>query len=301
MDKGAIALGNLSDQEICIKLKKLYDENENRIRTNAMVNRAYIEKVSSSSINDKVNSQLNSIQAGIYNINPKFKDGSKNYDSTKKLVTETLTAYESALLELSEFYDGKIEQLILRKVELETELICSLLNEEYLRQKLARKNSEKEHDKVKVSVKDSIKAAIERFRNRKSSNNAIDPMEISKLMDKQDLVCELDQKLTNNVEKTEADQKVNVEHIQDVEKEISLVTSEIERINERKQKSIYDAMEVGDKQIATTFRRPRVIKKITTFFASRFNTARVVETTIITPLNERIENFRVNELSNMKG
>ena len=60
-------------------------------------------------------------------------------------------------------------------------------------------------------------------------------------------------------------------------------------------------MEVGDKQIATTFRRPRVIKKITTFFASRFNTARVVETTIITPLNERIENFRVNELSNMKG
>ena len=288
-------------KELCIKLKNFYNESESRVKTDAMVCMAYTDKISTESINDKVNAQMNAIKIGIKEINPKFKEGSKNYESTKELVTETLAKYENALIELSEFYDGKIEQLILRKVELETELICSLLNEEYLRQKLARNNSEKENDKVKVSVKDSIKAVIERFKNKKAGHNAIDPMEISKLMDKQDVVCELDQKLSSKVEKTEADQKVNVDHIQNVEKEISLVTSEIERINERKQKSIYDAMEVGNKQIATTFRRPRVIKKITTFFASRFNTARVVETTIIEPLNERIENFKVNELSNMKG
>ena len=116
-------MGTLTDQEICIKLKNLYDETENRIKTNAMVSRAYIDKTSSDTINEKVNAQMNSIQAGIYNINPKFKEGSKNYEQTKKLVAETLASYEAALLELSQFYDGKIEQLILRKVELEAGLI----------------------------------------------------------------------------------------------------------------------------------------------------------------------------------
>ncbi|MBR3614256.1 MAG: hypothetical protein IKL55_03665 [Clostridia bacterium] len=291
----------MTDQEICINLKKLYDETESKIRTNAMVSRAFIDKISTNVINDKVNAQLNSIKTGIYNINPKFKDGAKNYEQTKKLVSETLVAYESALLELSEFYDGKIEQLILRKVELESELIGSILNEEYFRQKLIRNNQQKENDKVKLSVKDSIKAALERLKNKKTAQTSIDPLEISKLMDKQDVVCELDQKLSSKIEKTESDQKANVEYISKVEKEISLVNSEIERINERKQKSIYDAMEVGDKAMTTTLKRPRVIKRITTFFASRFNTAKVVENTIITPLNIRIENFKANELSSMKG
>lgn len=291
----------LTDQEICINLKKLYDQTENEIKTNAMVSRAYIDKTSADTINDKVNAQMNSIKAGIYNINPKFKEGSKNYDSTKKLVSETLAAYEAALIELSQFYDGKIEQLILRKVELEASLIGSILNDEYLRQKLIRNNEQKENDKVKVSVKDSIKSAIERFKNKKNSNLQINPIDISKLMDQQDVVCEIDQKLSNKVEKTEADQKANVEYISKVEKEISMVNAEIERINDRKKKSIFDAMEVGDKTVSTTFRKPRVIKKITGFFVSRFNTAKVVESTIIDPLNLRIESFRANELSSMKG
>ena len=97
----------------------------------------------------------------------------KNYEQTKKLVTETLASYEAALLELSEFYDGKIEQLILRKVELESELMGSILNDEYLRQKLIRNNNQKENDVVKTSVKDSIKLAIEKFKTRKSGKNII--------------------------------------------------------------------------------------------------------------------------------
>ena len=294
-------MGTLTDQEICIKLKNLYDETENRIKTNAMVSRAYIDKTSSDTINEKVNAQMNSIQAGIYNINPKFKEGSKNYEQTKKLVAETLASYEAALLELSQFYDGKIEQLILRKVELEAGLIGSILNDEFLREKLVRNNDQKENDKVKVSVKSTIKAALERFKQRKSAERTIDPIEISKLMDKQDVVCEIDQELTHKVEKTEAEQKDNVDFITNVEKEISMVNAEIERINDRKKKSIYEAMEVGDKAVSTTFKRPRVIKRITGFFVSRFNTAKVVESTIIDPLNLRIESFKSNELSSMKG
>ena len=293
---------NLTDQEICVNLKKLYNETENRVKTNAMVSRAYIDKVSTESINNKVTSQMNSIKTGIYNINPKFKEGSKNYEETKKLVTETLASYEQALVELSQFFDGKIEQLILRKVELEASLIGTILNDEYLREELVSDTDKKENDKAKLSVKDSIKSVLERFRLKKTEKaNAIDPMEISKLMDKQDIVCEMDEQFSSNIEKRKDAKVKNTEFSKKVEKEISLINSEIERINERKKESISKAMEVGGTDMVTTIRRPRVIKRITTFFASRFNTAKVVETTIINPLSARIESFKANELSGMKG
>lgn len=293
---------NLTDQEICVNLKKLYNETENRVKTNAMVSRAYIDKVSTETINDKVTAQMNSIKTGIYNINPKFKEGSKNYEETKKLVTETLASYEQALVELSQFFDGKIEQLILRKVELEASLIGTILNDEYLREELVSDTDKKENDKAKLSVKDSIKSVLERFRLKKTEKaNAIDPMEISKLMDKQDIVCEMDEQFSSNIEKRKDAKVKNTEFSKKVEKEISLINSEIERINERKKESISKAMEVGGTDMVTTIRRPRVIKRITTFFASRFNTAKVVETTIINPLSARIESFKANELSGMKG
>lgn len=293
---------NLTDQEICVNLKRLYNETENRVKTNAMVSRAYIDKVSTETINDKVTSQMNSIKTGIYNINPKFKEGSKNYEETKKLVTETLANYEQALVELSQFFDGKIEQLILRKVELEASLIGTILNDEYLREELVSDTDKKENDKAKLSVKDSIKSVLERFKIKKTEkSNAIDPMEISKLMDKQDIVCEMDEQFSSNIEKRKDAKVKNTEFSKKVEKEISLINSEIERINERKKESISKAMEVGGTDMVTTIRRPRVIKRITTFFASRFNTAKVVETTIINPLSSRIESFKANELSGMKG
>ena len=294
-------MNELTDQEVCVTLKKLYDESENRITTNAIVSRAYIDRTSTDTINDKVNAQMNSIKAGIYGINPKFKEGSKNYDSTKQLVTETLAAYEQALLELSEFYDGKIEQLILRKVELEAHLVVSLLNEEYLRARFEKKSEQKNNDKVKISVKDNIKMAVEKLKAKKSTNAELDPLEISKLLDQQDVAIEIDQKLASNVEKAEIDKKDNAEFIEKTEKEIAMITAEIERINDRKKKSIYDAMEVGDKAMATSIRKPRVIKKITRFFVSRFNTSKIVESSIIDPLKLRIESFRTNELASMKG
>ena len=294
-------MNELTDEEVCVNLKRLYDESENRITTNAVVSRAYIDKTSTDIINNKVNAQMNAIKAGIYGINPKFKEGSKNYDSTKQLVTETLAAYEQALIELSEFYDGKIEQLILRKVELEAGLVGSLLNEEFLRSKIIQKSEQKDNDKVKMSVKDNIRMALEKIKSKKSNNSELDPLEISKLLDQQDVAIEIDQKLATNVEKAEIDKKENYEFIEKTEKEISMITEEIERINDRKKKSIYDAMEVGNKEVSIGIRRPRVIKKITKFFVSRFNTAKIVESSIIEPLKLRIESFRTNELASKKG
>lgn len=292
---------NLTDQEICLNLKRLYNETETSVKANAIVSRAYMEKTSVETINEKVNAQMNSIKAAIYGINPKFKEGSKNYDATKKLVAESLAAYEAALIDLSKFYDGKIEQLILRKVELEANLIGSILNQEYLSEDIIDKSYQNDNDKAKVSVSDNIKSVIERFKSKKAAHTEIDPLEISRLADKLDVVGEIEQQFSSKIEKRESERKENMEFSGKVEKEISMINSEIERINEQKKKSIYDAMEVGDKAMVSTLKKPRVIKKITRFFVSRFNTAKVVESSIIVPLNERIENFKTNELSSIKG
>lgn len=292
----------LTEQQVCIKLKDLYDSSEMSVKTSAKLKRAYIDKISSDTIKNKVDAQMNSIKTGIYQINPKFKEGSKNYDTTKALVLETLASYEQALLELSRFYDGKIEQLILKKVELEASLIGSILNEEYLYQKYMKRSDDKENDQVKKSIAENIKSAIEKIVKKKRDNSEIvDPQMISKLMDSQEIATEIDAKLSGQIDKVEEEKKINKEFISKVEKEISMINAEIEKINDRKTKSIYDAMEVGDKSISATIRKPRVIGRITRFFASRFNTSKVVENTIVDPLKLRIESFRNNELSNMQG
>lgn len=291
----------LTEQEICQELEKLYNESENRVKTGAVLNRAYADRTSNETINQKVNAQMNAIKTGIYEINPKFKEGSKNYETTRELVTQALADYEKALIELSEFYDGKIEQLILRKVELEASLIGIILNEEYLYQKIARKTAQKENDKVKKSVKENIKSVIEKFVTKKQSDKVIDPRVLDNLVDGQDVAMEIDEKLDGRIEKSKNEKKDNKGSMENVEKEIVLIEGEIKRLNERKIKSIFDAMEVGDNQMTTTIKRPRVFKKITRFFISRFNTAKVVKTSIIDPLNFRIESFKNNELIDMKG
>lgn len=291
----------LTEQEIrCQNLFKIYNESESTIKSNAMVNRAYIEKVSNDTINEKVNAQMASIRTEIYNINPKFKEGSKNYENTKKLVTETLTNYEKALVELSQFYDGKIEQLILRRVELESSLIASILNEEYLTQKIIKKSNQKENDTLKKSIAENIKSVFEKFKSKKENKSELDPKMINNMLDQQDVAMDLEQKLINRVEETKKDKNSNKEYIENIEKEILMIDNEISKINERKQISIYDAMEIGNKEITISIRKPKMLKKITRFFISRFNTAKVVETSIIKPLNLRIENFRNNELLSMK-
>lgn len=289
-----------AEENINLALKKLYEESENRVKTDAIINRAYTERVSKETIEEKVDAQMNAIKVGIHEINPKFKEGSKNYDLTKSAIIKVMADYEQALKELSEFYDGKIEQLILRKVELESSLLGSLLNEEYLRQNHEFKTKQKESDKVRKSVRDNIKSVFEKLKTRKKENN-FDPRLMAQLMDEQEAEHEIDDQITKGLEKSNEDQKVNKEFIEKAEKEISLIKAEIERINERKRQSIFDAMEVGDKALVTSIKKPKVFKKITRFFVARFNTAKVVQSTIIDPLNLRIESFKVNELASMKG
>ena len=60
-------------------------------------------------------------------------------------------------------------------------------------------------------------------------------------------------------------------------------------------------MEVGEKWVTTTIKKPRTFTKIKRFFVSKFNTPKLILKTIIEPLNSRIEEFVNNELANIKG
>ena len=252
-----------TDEQIYIKLYDMYEKSEDRIKSDAMVSRAYIDKISSESITKKVDNQLSSIKYAISQINSRFNENSKNYTSTKEQITETLANYEQVLRELSEFYDGKIEQLILRRVELEASLIGSILNDQYLFDKILKKNDQKESDKTQLSIKENIKIAIEKIKSRKNNKSQIDIMDVSKLMDSQDIAREIEEKNSLRVERTIEDRKENRDFISKTEKEISLVSKEIERLNKQKESAIFDAMESGEKAVSNNIRKPKLFNKIT--------------------------------------
>jgi len=282
-------------------LRKMYTDSEKSVRLSAMISRAYTDKVSEQIIHQKVDHQMNAISAGISEINPRFKEGSKNYDEIRNQIVNSLTDYEVALKELSDFYDGKIEQLILRKVELEGETVGMTFNKEHLHRKKIRKISQKENDKVRYLIAKNISKIVEKLKVRRREKQEPDVNLINMLQDGKDVDAEMKEKMESRVEKTIEEEKDNKQVLEKAKKEIRLIEDEIRRINKRKEKCLNDAMEVGEKSIAvTTIKRPKIFKNITRFFANKFNTQKMIIRNIIEPLNQRILDFNNNELSNIK-
>ena len=176
----------------------------------------------------------------------------------------------------------------------------SIVRDEYLVKKEEAKKYQKESDKVTKNISTAFKGMIEKLSSKKRENN-IDVAAIAKAKDAQDIGIELDEQLAARIKKTKEEEQFNRDRIAKVEKEIYLINEEIKRINERKKQNILDAMEVGGKWVTTTIKKPRTFSKITRFFASRFNTPKIIIKTIIEPLNARIEDFVNNELANVRG
>lgn len=290
----------LRNDNVILELNKMYDESEDTITANAILSRVYTDRISVDSINSKVDAQMNAITASITGINPKFKENSKNYDLVKQSIVETMSNYESALIDYSKFYDTKIEQLILRKVELESSLVGIIINDEYLFRKEVERTKQKENDKVKNKVTEGIKKVIEKIKGKKDVA-PIDVKLLQNMQDSKDVEIELSEEMERKLEKTKVESKDNKEQLEKVEKELRLIDEEIARLNKLKKEALNNAMEVGDKWIDVNVKKPHLFKKITRFFVSRFNTPKIVEQTVIEPLNKRIEEFRENELSSMKG
>lgn len=272
---------------------------DEEIKIEAILERAFSDKVTNEIINQKVDSQINSINFGVKKINSKFSEKSKNYNIVKEQILETMNKYENSLKQMGEFYDEKIEQLILRKFELETNLVGCIARQQYLMNSKDVKNSFKDNDKTKNILKLGIKKAIEKIKEKKQKNN-IDIVEINKLKDKEEIEKEHTIKIKNSIEIIEEEIKKNKESIEKMNKEVYLISAEIKKINERKKQAILDAMETEDKWMITKVKKPKTFERITRFFSSRINTPKVIKKNLIDPLNERIDSFIESELACMK-
>ena len=291
----------INEQYISMVLDKIWKQNSENIQMEAIVNRALTDKISTETINTKENSKLNSISFEIKNINPNYNENSKNYDSTKADILDALTNYETALIELSDFYDEKIEQLILRKVELDTRKLGLLMKDEVLLEKTEKKVDEKENITSKVSK--GVKRIVEKinFKNQNKEKEYIDVSLYNKVQDIADIKQEVNQKMENRVQKAKEDSSKNSNQIQEIDKEIRNIDLEIKKVNERKQQNLMNAMEMGDKWIAVNLKRPKAFTKIKRFFMSKFNTTKLIHKNVITPLNNLVKEFRETELANVKG
>lgn len=195
----------INEQYISMVLDKIWKQNSENIQMEAIVNRALTDKISTETINTKVNSKLNAISVEIKNINPKYNENSKNYDSTKADILDALTNYETALMELSDFYDEKIEQLILKKVELDTQKLGLLMKDEILLEKTEKKIGEKENLTSKVSK--GVKSIVEKinFKNQNKEKEYIDVSLYNKVQDIADIKQEVNQKMESRVKKAKED------------------------------------------------------------------------------------------------
>lgn len=291
----------INEQYISMVLDKIWKQNSENIQMEAIVNRALTDKISTETINTKVNSKLNAISVEIKNINPKYNENSKNYDSTKADILDALTNYETALMELSDFYDEKIEQLILKKVELDTQKLGLLMKDEILLEKTEKKVGEKENLTSKVSK--GVKSIVEKinFKNQNKEKEYIDVSLYNKVQDIADIKQEVNQKMENRVQKAKEDSSKNSNQIQKIDEQIKNIDLEIKKVNEKKQQNLMNAMEIGDKWIAVNLKRPKAFTKIKRFFMSKFNTTKLIHKNVITPLNNLVKEFRETELANVKG
>jgi len=276
-----------NDENVPMIFEQLNDNIKKEIILSATLSKVYAHKISREIVNTKVNNQLNSMEVSINRINHKFVEKkSKNYDKIKQELEMALENYEEVLNQLCDKFDEKIEELIFQKVELESSILKKYI------EKQNEIKEESEH-KEKKGILGSINSAIGKLKEKITQNGQIDTSVINKIEDRKEIENELNIQL-QDVEDNEKD-------IIKIEKEIKNINKQIEKLNEEKIKKIFDAMESENKAISTQIRKPRTFSKITKFFVNKFNTYNVIMKNVIEPMNQKIDEFKVNELESFNG
>lgn len=278
-----------NDKSVSIKLKDFYENVSNEIVLSAILNRIYIDKTSTEIVSNKVNNQVNSMKAQVNQINPKFNEKSKNYDKMEEEMLNTITNFEDVLKQFCDTYDDKIEAIIFKKVELEFRLLMAVVLKEYLYKKETDNKDEK-------SILKSLNTVVDKIKKKVSKKEQFDVSLVNRLKDGQDI----EQELQNNTMQSDK-YKENQRYIVKLEKEIKNLNKEIKRLNEEKTNKIFEAMELGGKGLTTEIRKPRKLNAITRFFSNRFNTYKAIMKNIIEPMNQRIDEFKVNSLNKING
>ena len=282
--------------EIYQELKRTNKEVENNIKDSAIVQRAYINKITMEMISDKVAKEMNAVKNGIVKIYPGFKEGTRNYIKIKNAVSLVLVNYEKNLQEIGHYYDHKIEVLILERVEVESSHFFSILAEKYFNDKVSIRNDLKNDNKVGKSIKKTIVDFIDRITKKKTEKKIMDPLLMDKIMDNQDVISEIsnvDEEKYNNILDLKAQ---NEEDIRIFNDRISDINRKIDEYNDEKVKEIREAMEEGPKDISKDAEEQRKIGIIRRFFLIRFNLLKYVQENMIYNLENRIELFEKNEL-----
>lgn len=102
--------------------------------------------------------------------------------------------------------------------------------------------------------------------------------------------------LVEIVQSLQSEGEQQKQRIFQLEKKIKKLSKKIQNLDTEKINKIFQAMEVGGKDLSVTLKKPRKITKITTFFSNRFNTYQVILKSLILPMKQRIDEFKVNEL-----
>ncbi len=291
-------------EDIPNRFKFFMDNSSIYCKSEAIIQRALIQKNSYDIISEKVNQKKNAVNESIKKINSKFNRYNKKYEEIKDNIDKCLKKYESILYRIADFYDAKIEQLILNKLELEAHLVGSIIKDEYLIEEEIKRKDQKDNDKLLLSLSNSIKNFIKKISNKKEQNKKehkeIDVKMIIKLQDKAELEEEQKNKLNNLVENTINLRKENLEKIDEYEKEIFLIEKEIKRLNENKENSIIEAMESSSKDIEICQKNKKILGKLKIFFKEKLNPSAVIYENIINPMNEYISSLEKNYIENFK-
>ena len=280
-------------------LMKTFSEAESAIKSSALVTRAYYSRTSGNTINEKVDHEMNAIKTSIQEFYPRFKDGSKNYEKIKYLVSTSMIDYEKNLAELGHFYDIKIDNLILDKVETESCLCYSILSKRYFNDRAKIRDNLKNNDRAKFSVRETMVGFIDKFSRKKEEKQSIDPMMMNKLMDSQDIVNDFNSFNDHEYNRIIEDARANEEDIAIFTKKVKEIDEKIIKLNDEKKVKIIDAMEDGGKDVSVVIKKPKTFSKITKFFAIRFNLLGYIQNSVISKLNDRVRRYREEVLSNI--
>lgn len=287
-----------SELDISIAYKTFLTNISSIVENEACIHRAIIEKTTVDTINEKVKNQRNSLILSIKKLNSRFNKN-KKYKEIQEKLEESLKKYEQVLNDIANFYDLKIEQLILNKVELQAHLIGKIFREEFYLQEEEKSKKAKQNDNLLNSLSNGIKSAISKIKTKKEEKE-IDVTMISKLQDKEELEIEQKENIENSLVKNQNDIQVNREEILKIENEILSIQKEINRLNQNKKDALMNFIESSNKSLAIKNDKSRVIINIRKFIFGKLNTYKYICDNIITPFNNRINDYIENELENMK-
>ena len=145
-----------------VLLESTITDQQEKIKQIAILMRVYTDKVSNEIRNIKAENQISAIEFEIQQINPKYCVKSKNYGKMQQNLEATIKNYKQVLEKYCYYYDFQIEEELLKKVELENQLLMAIMKKIILKNE-AEKIAEK---KEKKGLLKNISAVFEKIKKK---------------------------------------------------------------------------------------------------------------------------------------